>query len=120
MRTDDLAAVTAVLEDYIRATATSDGDLLRSIFHPDAMVAGWFGDDLLLRRPDGFIARAARTEAGPDYRARVAAVSVLGRSATATICEDGLWGGLSFVNQFHLVLDAQDRWIITAKLFHRD
>lgn len=112
--------MTRVLDAYIRGTREGDADLLRQIFHPEAMVAGWFGPDLLLRRPDGFIARAASTEAGPGYRASIGAVSVIGRSATATLYEDGLWDGQSFVNQFHLIRDAGDRWIITAKLFHRD
>ena len=102
MRTDEAVDVTRVMEDYISGTREGDAGLLRRIFHPEATVAGWFGDNLLIRRPDGFIERAASTEAGPDYHACVASVSVLGKTATAIIYEDGLWDGLSFVNQFHL------------------
>ena len=60
------------------------------------------------------------TPAGPDYRACVASVSVLGRSAEGTILEDALWDGLNFVNRFHLLRDESGAWIITSKLFHRD
>ncbi|WP_420326216.1 nuclear transport factor 2 family protein [Mameliella sp.] len=109
-----------VLNDYIKGTREGDGDILRRVFHPEAMVAGWFGSDLLMRDPEGFIARAEGADAGPDYTAFVASVSVLGNSATATVIEDGLWDGWSFVNQFHLIRDQNGRWIITAKLFHRD
>lgn len=120
MRTQDIDEVTRVMESYIRGTREGDAELLRRIFHPEAMVAGWFGDDLLLRRPDGFIARAASTDAGSNYRASIGSVFVIGRSASATIYEDSLWDGQSFVNQFHLIRDSEDQWIITAKLFHKD
>lgn len=120
MRTHDILEVTRVLEDYIRGTRDGDGDLLRQLFHPDAIVTGWFGDDMLLRKPDGFIARAESASAGADYTACVASVSVLGRTANATVYEDGLWQGWSFVNHFHLIRDRRDHWVITAKLFHRD
>ncbi|WP_421917705.1 nuclear transport factor 2 family protein [Mameliella sp.] len=120
MRTQDTLKVMRVLNDYIKGTREGDGDILRRVFHPEAMVAGWFGSDLLMRDPEGFIARAEGADAGPDYTAFVASVSVLGNSATATVIEDGLWDGWSFVNQFHLIRDQNGRWIITAKLFHRD
>lgn len=120
MRTQAILDVRQVLDDYIRGTREGNGDILRRIIHPEAMFAGWFGDDLLLRKPEGFIARAESTPAGPDYTACVASVSVLGSTAEATVLEDGLWDGWSFVNRFHLIRDQQGRWIITAKLFHRD
>ena len=120
MRTEEIAEVARVMEDYIRGTRDGDGEALRRIFQPDAMLAGWFGDDLLLRRPDGFIARAESLEAGPDYSACVASVSVLGKTATVIVYEDGLWEGWSFVNQFHLIQNENGRWVITAKIYHRD
>ena len=120
MRVDDAMAVREVLEDYIRGTRDSDGDLLASLFHPAAVVAGWFGEELIVSGPEDFIRRASDTACGPDYRACVAAVAVTGRTAEATVLEDGLWGGMSFVNRFHLVLTPQGNWIITAKLSHRD
>lgn len=120
MRTADAIAVREVLEDYIRGTRNSDAELLRGLFHPGAVVAGHFGEELLVSGPDSFIEKAAVTPAGPDYTACVASVSVIGRTATACVVEDGLWGGMSFVNRFHLVLEPDGDWVITAKLYHRD
>lgn len=120
MRTEETLEVMRGLENYIHGTRNGDGDLLRRVFHPEAMVAGWFGDDLLLRGPEGFIARAESSVAGPEYAACVSSVFVLGYTATATVAEDGLWNGWSFVNQFHLIRDETANWLITAKLFHRD
>lgn len=120
MRVDDANAVRDVLEDYIRGTRDSDGELLASLFHPSAVVAGWFGDELLVGGPEGFVKRASETACGPDYRACVSSVEVTGRTAEATVLEDGLWGGMSFVNRFHLVLMPDGNWTITAKLYHRD
>ncbi|MBV7379671.1 nuclear transport factor 2 family protein [Maritimibacter dapengensis] len=120
LRTQEVDEVTLVMESYIQGTREGDAELLRRVFHPEAMVAGWFGGDLLLRRPDGFIARAASTESGPNYKATIGSISVIGRTATATIYEDGLWDDRSFVNLFQLIRDAGNHWVITAKLFHMD
>ena len=120
MRTRDVEEVTQVLETYIRGTREGDADLLRSVFDPEAMVAGWFGDIRRVGRPDGFIGRAASTPCGPDYRACVSSVEVRGRMAEGTVLEDGLWDGFSFVNRFHLLRGEDGRWVITAKLYHRD
>ena len=76
MRTEETAEVARVMEDYIRGTRDGDGEVLRRIFHPDAMLAGWFGDDLLLRRPDGFIARAESLEGLPPTWISTAALDL--------------------------------------------
>ena len=120
MRCQETLEITKVLEDYIRGTRQGDAELLRRIIHPDAMIAGWFGNDLLVRRPNGFIARVAESDAGEGYQACVASISVLGKTAVGVVQEDGLWDDQSFINQFHLIRNEEDRWVITAKLFHRD
>ncbi|MEJ8572473.1 nuclear transport factor 2 family protein [Microbaculum marinum] len=117
-RTDETAAVRAVVSDYIRGTAESDPALLRSVFHEAAVMSGYLGPDLLLGGPEPFFEAVGARKVGPDYSAEITEISVLGRTATATVVEDNLYD-LSFVNAFHL-LKVDGAWTITSKLFHHD
>ncbi len=117
-RTDDIAAVKAVVGNYIKGTATSDPALLQSLFHESAVMSGYLGPELLLGGPRPFFDAIAKNEVGPDYSGEITELSITGRTATATLVEDNLYG-LSFVNAFHL-LKIEGRWTITAKLFHHD
>ena len=117
-RTDDILAVKAVIADYIKGTAESDPALLKSIFHENAVMSGYLGPDMLLGGPQPFFDAISQNKVGPDYTGEVTKVSVVGRTATATVVEDNLYD-LSFVNIFHL-LNVDGAWTITSKLFHHD
>jgi len=115
-RTDDTLAAKAVIADYIKGTEQSDPELLKSVFHENAVMAGYLGPDLLLGGPQPFFDAIAANKVGADYKGEITSISVTGR--TATVVEDNLYD-LSFVNQFHL-LNVDGNWTITAKLFHHD
>lgn len=120
-RTSDASAVLAVIREYEEGTRTRDTDRLRAIFHPNAVMSGYLGPNLLVGAPDPFY---AHLEANPVddgvalYTSTTTSVSVTGKTATATTVEDNLFG-MSFVNAFHLIGDG-GAWTITAKLFHHD
>lgn len=117
-RTDDVKAVNAVVQTYITGTERSDADLLRSVFHETAMLAGYLGPDVLVGSPEPFLQAIAERIVEPEYSAEITETHVIGRMATATIVEDNLYG-LSFVTTFHL-LNIEGKWIIISKLFHHD
>lgn len=117
-RIDDTLAVKEVVGNYIEGTATSDPDLLRSLFHETAVMSGYLGPDMLVGSPEPFYQAIAARKVGPDYKGEITEVSVIGRTATATVVEDNLYD-LSFVNTFHL-LNVDGAWTITSKLFHHD
>ena len=117
-RTDDTLAAKAVIADYIKGTRMSDPELLKSVFHENAVMAGYLGPELLLGSPQPFFDAIAANKVGADYQGEITCISVTGRTATATVVEDNLYD-MSFVNQFHL-LDVDGKWTITAKLFHHD
>jgi len=117
-RTDDIVAVKAVIANYIKGTANSDPDLLRSVFHENAIMSGYLGPDMLLGGPQPFFDAIVQNNVGPDYKGEITELSVTGRTATATLVEDNLYD-LSFVNTFHL-LNVNGTWAITSKLFHHD
>ncbi|WP_420568809.1 nuclear transport factor 2 family protein [Thalassovita sp.] len=117
-RTANIQAVKTIIADYIKGTADSDPALLKSLFHKSAVMSGYLGPDLLLGGPQPFFDAIAANKVGPDYTAEITELTVTGRTASATIVEDNLYG-LSFINTFHL-LHIDGAWTITSKLFHHD
>lgn len=110
-----LNAVRAVVEQYIDGSRRGDAALLRSIFHPNAVMVGWLNGKLLDGSPEMFFQMADGHPQPASYQATVADVRVTGRSATATLVEQG-FAGLDFVDCFHLI-EADGKWRICAKLF---
>ncbi|MBY5935202.1 nuclear transport factor 2 family protein [Tateyamaria omphalii] len=117
-RTDDAAAVEAIVNTYIKGTADRDVDLLKTVFHENAVMAGYLGPAKLIGSPQPFYDHLTANEHGPGYVAKITHIAVTGRTAVARIVEDSLYG-MSFVNDFHLMND-DGSWVITAKLFHHD
>ena len=66
-RTDDTLAAKAVIADYIKGTKLSDPELLKSVFHENAVMAGHLGPDLLLGGPQPFFDAIAANKVGPNY-----------------------------------------------------
>ncbi|MGR3502357.1 nuclear transport factor 2 family protein [Pseudaestuariivita sp.] len=118
-RTADAQAITAVIQDYIQGTKDRDIAKLKEVFHPNAVMAGYLGPNLLAGSPDPFYAHLEANPHAPDpYAGEIVGISVTGRIATAELHEDNLYG-MAFVNHFHL-LNEDGTWRITAKLFHHD
>jgi hypothetical protein len=111
--------VRAVIEKYVAGSRDGDVELLRSIFHPSAIMVGYFGGNLMNGSAEPFFQHVkAQGPAGPGYRAEVTGVEVDGRTASATLVESG-FAGFDFVDRFHLV-EESGCWRITSKLFHHD
>lgn len=111
--------IRAVIDKYVAGSRDGDADLLRSIFHPSAVMVGYLGGRLMAGSPEAFFQHVkAQGPAGPGYRAEIVDVEVDGRTAGATLVETG-FAGLDFVDRFHLVEEG-GTWRITSKLFHHD
>lgn len=117
-RTTDAKAVAAVMDAYIAGTKNRDVAGLKAIFHPDALMSGYFGPDIMIGTPQPFFHELAVNEIAPDYAAHVVSVEVTGNTALGRIVEDNLLG-LSFVNDFHLI-KMDGAWLIISKLYHHD
>ena len=118
-RIQDIASVRAVLDSYVRGSG-GDVELLRSIFHPDASMNGYFGGRLGIGSPEPFFTEVAKLEASASseaYRAEVEAIEVIGDVATATLVETGFLGS-DFVDFFHLIrIDGE--WKIISKTYYQ-
>lgn len=117
-RTADAAAVAEVMAAYGSGTRARDVEALKAIFHPNAVMSGYLGPELLIGSPQPFFDHLAANEVAESYRAETTAVDVAGATARARVVEDDLFG-MSFVNEFHLVR-SDGRWLIVSKLFHHD
>ncbi len=117
-RTHQATAVEAVIKEYIAGTVERDVERLQAIFHPNAVMSGYLGPNKLIGTPAPFFAHLQANEHGPGYRSKITHIQVTGRTASATLLEENLYG-MSFVNEFHL-LDDDGRWTIVSKLFHHD
>ena len=113
-------AVRKVLDAYTEAVFRADVETLKNIFHPAAVMNGYLGDHLLVGGPEPFLAdiggRPAMADSGAPFKTEWTAVHVSGRTATATLEENGFFGSGRFVNYFHLLL-AGGEWKIVSKTF---
>ena len=105
-----------VIDAYARGTRSRDVALLKTLFHPEAVMTGWMGPDLLHGGPDPFYAALEANEVGDDYSSETHALIVTDKIASAVTKEQNLLG-MSFTNHFHMVQLADGTWRITSKLF---
>ena len=117
-RVTDATAVHTVMTEYAEATRARSVERLSALFHPQAVMTGYLGPDLLVGGPGPFYDALAANEVSPAYRGMVLSVSVTGDTARAVVAEQNLFG-MAFVNDFHLVRTA-DGWRIVSKLFHAE
>jgi hypothetical protein len=114
------AAVRVVLDAYAKAVYEADVETLKKTFHPAAVMNGYLGDKLLVGTPEPFLAdiggHPAMADSGAPFKTEWTAVHVSGRTATATLEENGFFGSGHFVNYFHLLLDGGE-WTIVSKTF---
>ncbi len=117
----DADDVLAVMRRYTDAAFKGDADGLRACFHPDAVMSGLLGDQLLMGSPEPFFAdiggRPSMESTGAPYTPTVVSVDVLGRVASVRIDETGFFGAMSFANWFHLLKGDDGAWRIVSKAF---
>ena len=118
-RLRDGAAVREVIDLYIKGSA-GDVELLRSIFHSDALMNGYFNGHLGIGSPEPFFAEVAKLEGGKpgkEYAGEIESIEVMGHVATARLVETDLLGS-DFVDFFHLIR-VGDEWKIISKTYHQ-
>lgn len=122
MSLETYGAIDAVLKKYIDGTYRADVALLKSIFHPDALMSGVLGGNQLVGGPNVFFEALAsrpspKSEKAP-YSAHVVMIQPTDLVASASLVEYNLFGA-SFVNHFHLLKQPEGHWLIVSKLFHQ-
>ena len=115
----EYAAVRDILERYIKGSYTGHVPVLRDIFHPAALMAGYLDGALDVGSPEPFYAEleeAASAEAtGEAYAAEISSIRLVGMIASAEIVERNLLGH-NYVNHF-LLIETEGVWRIVAKTY---
>ena len=115
----EYSAVRGVLEQYIDASYTSDVPSLKTVFHPEALMAGYLDGALDIGTPEPFYVELEESpsakEAGEPYHAEIAFIHIAGPIASAAIVEDDLLGK-NYVNHFQL-LKIEGEWRIVSKIY---
>lgn len=115
-----IEAVYEVLERYMEGTYTADIPMLESVFHQEARMTGYLGDQLIMGTPAPFLedmaSQTSMKEQGQEYRADIRNVEVNGNVASATVHERGFRGSAELVDHFHLLCE-NGVWKIISKTF---
>lgn len=116
----DLEQVSAVIQQYIDGTYHADIALLKSIFHKDARMNGFLGDNLITGTPELFFADLASKPSmkvkGEPYDAKIISLSITDRIASAVLFESGFRGNTNFEDRFELIF-VEGKWQIMFKTF---
>ncbi|HPW17455.1 MAG TPA: nuclear transport factor 2 family protein [Candidatus Aminicenantes bacterium] len=120
MGIEDIRAVRAVMEDYVRGAYDADIGLLRSCFHPSAVMNGYLLGHAVLATPEVFFqdvaGKPAMSKTGAPFRCEITHIDVAGDIASVTLKESGFFGELRFTDFFHLV-KVDGAWKIFSKAF---
>ena len=119
-RLENVASVRRVLDTYVQGSG-GDVERLRSAFHPDARMNGYFMGNLGIGSPEAFFSEVAKIDpasATGEYHAEIESIQVMGDVATATLVETGFMGS-DFVDFFHLIR-VDGEWKIISKTFYQD
>ena len=119
VRLKDVRAVREIIDLYVKGSA-GDAQLLRSIFHPDALMTGYFDGQLGIGSPEPFFAEVAKLEeagSADSYAGEIESIEVVGDVATARLVDTGFLGS-DFVDFFHLIR-VEGEWKIISKTYHQ-
>jgi len=113
-------AVRKVVQQYIDGTYQGDVKALRDCFHSEAVMNGYFMDQLAIGSPESFFEHIennpSMAEAGAPYKAEITFVDVVGNVASVIIKETGFAGTMAFTDYFHLIKE-QSGWKIFSKTY---
>ncbi len=114
------SAVRKVIENYMEGTFKADVETLKSCFHPNAVMNGYLGQDLLIGGPEPFFSdigsNPSMESGGLPYRGEIISLEINKQVASVTLKEEGFPDGMSFLNYFHLIKESGN-WKITSKTF---
>lgn len=87
--TDRAADITAVLSDYFNGVFKGDTDLLRSAFHPQALVAGDVNGQAYFKTLDQYLDgvrnRKSPFELGESFRMEIISIEIINQIAVAKV-----------------------------------
>lgn len=115
----EAAAIAATVQKYIDGIANSDPDLLKTAFHPQATMTGYFnGEYAVVPEAGEFIANFMRSipptsEHSPNFNGKIKSITQHGTLANVAIEEDQLQA--KDMKTFFILHKVGGEWLIASK-----
>lgn len=109
-----------VIRNYSEGTFEADAAKLEKAFHPNAVMNGFLGGEMLIATPKAFIedmvSNPSMASENSPYNLEIESIRIEGDIADVIISQTGFRGSTSFVDCFHMI-KADGEWKIISKLF---
>jgi len=116
----ELEAIRITVNKYGESINTGNIDVLRSAFHPKAMMYGCSGDSIMMVEIEGLFAYVAAQEApattGEKHKCEITKVDVAGLAANVEVVQENCYG-VNYTNYFQL-LKIEGKWLIVSKAYN--
>ena len=112
----DQQAIEHVLQHYIDGAKSGKSSIMRSAFHPDATIFGYFGNDLLAGQIQLLFDWHDNNGPAAELESSIARIEMVDSIATVQL-ELENWTGYRFTDMFTL-LKVDGAWKIMNKVFH--
>ena len=110
-----------VIEEYIEACRVGSSERLQAIFHPEALMTGYYQGEFYLGSPQPFFDEVEQhpcpADTGAPYHADISEIDISGNMASGFINEAGFLGD-NYVNWFHLA-KLNGEWKIVCKSYQQ-
>lgn len=115
--TTNAALITTLIMNYFNGIYTGDVTLLKSTFHPQALVAGDINGmpyfKTLDQYLDGVKSRKSPQELGEEFKMKIISLEIINNTAIAKVQVPIL--GFNYYDQLSLVI-VDGKWVIVNKL----
>lgn len=115
-RVSELDAIAALFQPYLDGARSGQSNDMKAVFHDDATIFGYAGDDLFAGPIQQFFDWNEANGPATGLEAHIASIDLAGSVASVRIELDD-WTGLCFTDLFTL-LKFDGAWRITNKVFH--
>ncbi|SJZ59723.1 nuclear transport factor 2 family protein [Anaerorhabdus furcosa] len=120
METRREKSIRDLLEQYFDAISNADVVKLKTIFHPNASMYGYLGDQVVVGTPEIFYAdlnsKPSMIKQNIKCTCVVDSIQVISNTATASILVDNFYGVATVNDSFHLI-KFDNEWKIVCKTF---
>jgi hypothetical protein len=113
---DEIDAIRAAVEHYIRGARTGQGAVMKPAFHQDANIFGYVGPDLFGGPIQGLFDWNDENGPAEDLELRFTSIDIVGTAASVRLDMDN-WTGHRFTDFFNLV-KIDGAWKIVSKVFY--
>jgi protease I len=120
-KASDMELMAETVQDYFDGLYHSDVEKLKSAFHPQAAVVGYFQGQFLFNTFEGFLEFVASTPApsksGEAYDMRIVSMDLMDTAGVVKVAD--LYLGLRFTDYLSMA-KIDGRWVIINKNFYHE